>query len=63
LNGAPTAYGKLRVLRACLALLLLGGFCCCDYAGCGVAARDCQRINDGSFSSYGWDEQARLRKS
>ena len=27
-----------------------------------VAARDCQRINDISFSSYGWDEQARLRK-
>jgi TPR repeat protein len=28
-----------------------------------AAERECQRINDSSFSSYSWDEQARLRKT
>jgi TPR repeat protein len=28
-----------------------------------AAARECRRINDSTFSNYGWDEQARLRKT
>jgi TPR repeat protein len=55
------------MLRAFLVMLLFGSVAVdsvvtdAAQAVQSPAARECQRINDSSFESYGWDEQAHLR--